>query len=164
MRVGIIGTGTLGAAIAQGLRGHVGISAIQGTTRETAHRNHDMVRASTIVLLCVKPHDARAVLGEIAPALREDHVLISTAAAISIATIRESAGPRARIVRVMPNTPAQVGAAMTVLARDESTCHLALECADAIFSHLGRTLIMDESKMDAATASHSEIARLTSER
>jgi pyrroline-5-carboxylate reductase len=152
MRVGIIGTGTLGSAIAHGLRDHGDVRAIDGTTRKTAHRNQEMVRASNVVLLCVKPHDAHTVLGEIAPSLTREHVLISTAAALTIAEIRESAGPHARIVRVMPNTPAQVGVAMTVLARDESTNAAALANADSLFAHLGRTLVMDESKMDAVTA------------
>jgi pyrroline-5-carboxylate reductase len=152
MRVGIIGTGTLGSGIAHGLRDHLGVSAIDGTTRKTAHRNHDMVRASNVVMLCVKPHDAPAVLGEIALSLSSEHVLISTAAGLSTQAIRESAGPLARVVRVMPNTPAQVSAAMTVLARDESTCPTALSSAESLFAHLGRTLVMDESKMDAVTA------------
>ena len=151
MRIGIIGKGTLGTAIEAGLRDHVDVEAIDGTTRASARRNGELVAASNVVLLCVKPKDAPTALAGIAPALTEEHVLISTAAALPTVTIREHA-PRGRVVRVMPNTPARVGSAMTVLARADDTCASALATADSLFSHLGRTLIMDESKMDAATA------------
>ena len=152
MRIGIIGQGTLGTSIAQGLRAHKGVSTIAGTTRATAHRNADLARSSDVLLLCVKPRDLKAVLGEIAPMLHEKHVLISTAAAVSAGDIHEQSGKRARVVRVMPNTPARVGAAMTVLARNVATCERALKTADSIFGHIGRTLVLDETKMDAVTA------------
>lgn len=151
MRVGIIGQGTLGNAIANGLRDHAAVRTIAGTTRSSAHQNAALVAESSVVLLCVKPMDAPDVLRSIAPVLTDEHVLISTAAALTTAMIRDHA-ERGRLVRAMPNTPARVGAAMTVLARAEHTCPSALETADVLFMHLGRTLVMDETKMDAVTA------------
>jgi pyrroline-5-carboxylate reductase len=151
MRIVIIGQGTLGIAIANGLKTNARVRAIAGTTRATSATNARLVADSDVVLLCVKPHDVPAALAGIVATLRADHVLISAAAAVQTNTIRAHA-PIGRIVRVMPNTPALVGAAMTVLAQNPDTCSRALATANGLFAHLGRTLVMEEAKMDAVTA------------
>ena len=151
MRIGIIGQGTLGTAIANGLGNHARVQGIDGTTRISAANNPSLVASSNVVFLCVKPKDVPAALADIAKALTQEHVLISTAAAVHTKTIRDQA-PFGKIVRVMPNTPARVGAAMTVLAQNDDTCTKALSVAEDLFAHLGRTLVMDETKMDAVTA------------
>jgi pyrroline-5-carboxylate reductase len=152
MRIGIIGRGTLGGAIERGLSGHASVRTIESTTRETAESNPVLVENSDVVLLCVKPHQAPGVLRQIAPSLRPHHVLISAAASVSASAIREDTGNVARVIRAMPNTPAQVGSAMTVFARDAHTNDEALDIAQHLFSAFGRTEVLDEKLMDAVTA------------
>jgi pyrroline-5-carboxylate reductase len=152
MRVGIIGLGTLGGAIARGLQAHTEVGEILGTTSETAYGNGALVERSDVVVLCVKPHDVESVLTSIAPALSREHVLVSAAASVGTDRLRSWSEDRARVVRVMPNTPASVGSAMTVLARTPDTCERALNVTASLFSALGRTAVLDESKMDAVTA------------
>jgi pyrroline-5-carboxylate reductase len=152
MRIGIIGRGTIGAALADGLADHGDVASIGATTRATASCNAALASESDVVVVCVKPRDVESVLRTIAPSLRSEHVLISAAASIATPQLRAWSDDRARVVRVMPNTPARIGSAMTVLARESGTCNDALETARSLFAAFGRTAIMDESRMDAVTA------------
>ena len=152
MNIGIIGRGTIGGALAEGLANHESVTSIDATTSATWRRNAVVADASDVVVICVKPHQVETVVRQIAPALREEQVLISAAASIGTAQLREWSDDVARIVRVMPNTPARIGSAMTVLAREERTCERALETARVLFASFGRTAILDESRMDAVTA------------
>jgi pyrroline-5-carboxylate reductase len=152
MRVGIIGHGTLGGAIAEGLRSSGAVTSIESTTRCTSGKNPSLARASDVVLLCVKPRDVEPALHSIVDELTDHHVLISTAASVGIEELRLWSRKRARVVRAMPNTPASAGEAMTVVARDEQSCDRAIETARRLFSSLGRTIVMNEAQMDAVTA------------
>lgn len=152
MRIAILGCGTLGGAIAAGLRDRPGIDAVERTTRASSSRNAGIVHSSDVVLVCVKPYDVEAVVRSVAAVLRPEHVLVTTAASVAAASVRTWSANRARVVRAMPNTAARAGAAMTVLARDGDTCERALRSAQRVFEAVGRTIVMDESRMDAATA------------
>lgn len=151
MRIGIIGRGTLGGAIARGLSTVDGWS-VGSTTRATSAENRGLVEASDVVVVCVKPHDVEGVVREVAPLLTTDHVIVSTAATVGCEQLRAWTGERGRVVRAMPNMPIGACAAMTVLARERTTCNDALHTAQRLFDALGRTLVMDETKMDAVTA------------
>ena len=126
--------------------------AIDATTRASAAHNLDLVAASDVVVVCVKPRDAADVCVQIAPALRRDQVLVSAVAAVDTASLSTWTAQRTRIIRVMPNTPARVASAMTVLARTTTSNEDALEQTQALFDAFGKTLILDESLMDAVTA------------
>ena len=152
MQVGIIGKGTLGGALAQALDARPHAPAVISTTRASAHENRTLVRESDVVLLCVKPHDVPGVVREIAPVLRADQVLISTAAGVRADQVRAWSDERTRIVRAMPNTPARVGHAMTAIARTPACDTRAIEVACALFDDVGKTVVLDERLMDAVTA------------
>ncbi|HTU71264.1 MAG TPA: pyrroline-5-carboxylate reductase [Candidatus Baltobacteraceae bacterium] len=152
MRIGIIGRGTLGSALERGFERHPHVRAIDGTTRASSARNRDVAEASDVVVVCVKPRDAAEVCTGIAPVLRNDQVLVSAVASVDTAALHCWTGRRTRIVRVMPNTPARVTSAMTVLARTHESCEEALEQTRELFEKCGRTLVLDESLMDAVTA------------
>jgi pyrroline-5-carboxylate reductase len=152
MRIGIIGRGTLGGALQRGFERHPEVKEIDATTRASAFRNRDVAAESDIVVVCVKPKDANDVCTQIAPVLREDHVLISAIAAVDTAMLRAWTADRSPVVRVMPNTPARVAAAMTVLARTKESDDGVLARARSLFDAFGKTLVLDESLMDAVTA------------
>ena len=152
MRIGIIGRGTLGGALVKGFERHPHVREIDSTTRASAGRNCAAVQGSDVVVVCVKPRDAADVCTQIAPALRGDQVLVSAVAAVDTGAIAGWTERRARIVRVMPNTPARVASAMTVLARAHDSNEAALEQTQLLFDGFGRTMVLDESLMDAVTA------------
>jgi pyrroline-5-carboxylate reductase len=152
MRVGIIGRGTLGSALERGFARHPHVRAIEATTRASRARNRDLAEVSDVVVVCVKPRDAADVCTQIAPVLRDEQLLVSAVAAVDTASLSSWTQRRVRIVRVMPNTPARVAAAMTVLARAPESNDDALEQTQQLFEAFGKTLILDEALMDAVTA------------
>ncbi|HET9030965.1 MAG TPA: pyrroline-5-carboxylate reductase dimerization domain-containing protein, partial [Candidatus Aquilonibacter sp.] len=152
MRIGIIGHGTLGGALAHGLAQRPEITSIETTTKRTRSRNADVARDSDVVLLCVKPKDLEEATRSIAPVLTREHVLVSTAASVGAAHVRDWSLRRPRVVRAMPNTPARAGAAMTVIARDAESCGDAVDVTRRLFALVGRALVMEEGAMDAVTA------------
>lgn len=162
MTYGIIGLGTMGSAVAIGLVSagqkvigttHGPASAQAAATRlgiEVGTDNLALVRASDVIVLGVKPYQAREVVQAIAPEL-DGKLLISICAAITTADLRAWSGDRAGVVRAMPNTPALIGAGMTVLCAGAATGRDALASAVELFASVGRTAVLDESLMDAAT-------------
>jgi pyrroline-5-carboxylate reductase len=163
MTYGIIGLGTMGSALASALLADAGRRVI-GTTRNTATAraaatrlgievatdNLALARASDVIVLCVKPYQAREVVKAIAHEVA-GKMLITICASVTTGDIREWSGERAIVVRAMPNTPCLIGAGMTVLSAGASTGSESMEAAVELFSSLGRTAVLDESLMDAAT-------------
>jgi pyrroline-5-carboxylate reductase len=166
-RVGFVGGGNMAEALLRGLLGtglvpaellaatDVRAERTAQLTRQfgiTAHSdNGRLVREADVVILAVKPQIMAAVLVEIAPAVTARHLLISIAAGVSTATIRAGLGKDARIIRVMPNTPALVLQGAAAIARGKDLGPDDLATAEAIFGAVGKVVVLDESLMDAVT-------------
>lgn len=167
IRIAIIGAGNIGTAIASGLResGHV-LSEDITLTRRRAHLLDPMkaqgyiietdncraVKNSQVVIIAVEPRQVDGVLVQIAPELEAGrHTLISVVTGINLCEIRQKIGQGAAIVRAMPNTAIAVRESMTCLASDEEN-DAAIKVARSIFDTVGRTLVIDEEEMNAATA------------
>ncbi|TVQ53976.1 MAG: pyrroline-5-carboxylate reductase [Phycisphaerales bacterium] len=110
----------------------------------------DVVDAEQI-MLAIKPQVMAEVAKTIAP-MPESRPVISIMAGRHSSTIRAALGEHARIVRVMPNTPCQIGAGMSVIALGEGAQPGDEALAEKLFSAIGRCLTMDESHMHAVTA------------
>lgn len=110
----------------------------------------DARRAAT-VLLAVKPQSfaeaARAV-----GALGAGQLAVSVMAGHSSASIRAALGGTVRVVRAMPNTPAQVGMAMTAVAAGSGAGDGDVAEVRRLFGAIGRTVEIPERLMDAAVA------------
>jgi len=104
-----------------------------------------------VVILAVKPQIIEPVLREIAPAVTRRKLLISIAAGVSTARIRAALGKEARLIRVMPNTPALVLEGVTAIAKAEGLEPGDLDIAGEIFSAVGRVVVLGEELMDAVT-------------
>ena len=150
MDIGILGYGTLGRAIAQGLRAHPGVERIATTTRSTGS-NRELASISDVVIVCVKPSQVEAVAREIAQDLRPGALVISAAAAISTESLRRWTGGAHPIVRAMPNMPARIGLGMTALAPGADADASHLELARDLFATLGRVAVVEERLMNAVT-------------
>ncbi len=82
----------------------------------TAEENGVAVAGADVVVMAVKPQQMREALISLAAQLKKNTTLISIAAGVESSTIREHVGrDDIAVVRVMPNTPALVGAGMSVL-------------------------------------------------
>ena len=166
-KVGFLGAGNMGEALIKGLveANLVPAEAIHATDvrlerlREldrqygiqVASDNESLVRQVDIVILAVKPQIMDAVLKEIAPVVTRRKLLISIAAGVSTARIRSGLGQDARLIRVMPNTPALVLEGVTAVAKAADLEPGDLDIAGEIFSAVGRVVTLDESLMDAVT-------------
>jgi pyrroline-5-carboxylate reductase len=104
------------------------------------------------VVVAVKPNGVAAVLEEIRGALGPATVVVSIAAGLSTDSLAAHLAPGQPVVRVMPNTPASVGAGMSVLSPGASATEADLDRAERILSTVGRVLRVPESQQDAVTA------------
>ncbi len=125
MKLGFLGNGNMGYAILKGLtdRGvlspaETGVYDPADAARERAQKlgsqildsEAALVAESEIVLAAVKPQYAKALFEKIGTAMK-GKLLVSIVAGYDVAAIREALGePDVRVLRVMPNTPAMVGA------------------------------------------------------
>src|SRR4029079_18059599 len=76
-----------------------------------------LVAESELIVLAVKPQVMQAVLTEVRAQVTRRQLFVSIAAGIPTARLEHGLGGRVRVVRAMPNTPALVGHAVTVVVR-----------------------------------------------
>ena len=146
-KVGFVGAGNMGEALIKGLLAAslVPAEAIYATDArlerlkeldrqygiQIAADNTELVRHVDVVIMAVKPQIMEPVLKEIAHSVTRRKLLISIAAGVSTAKVRAALGKDARLIRVMPNTPALVLEGVTAIAKAEglepvSYTHLTL--------------------------------------
>jgi pyrroline-5-carboxylate reductase len=111
------------------------------------------VPTADLILICVKPADAAAVLATLKNAgLRRETLLISILAGVSTESLESLLSTDNPVVRAMPNTPAIVGEGMTVICGGKSATAGALARARRIFEAVGKCLAADETHFNAITA------------
>jgi pyrroline-5-carboxylate reductase len=113
-----------------------------------ASSNEELARLADVLVLCVKPGDALAALRALDCTGK---LVISIVAGLTIAALEEAAGAGARVVRVMPNTPALVnkGAAGFSLGHDATLEDAAV--AERIFGSVGNAFQVKEALLDSVT-------------
>ncbi len=127
------------------------LMAEQYGVRTTAE-NLPAVHGANVVILAVKPQQMPKVLAALRGQIQPDQLVCSIAAGVTIATLATGLG-HDRIVRVMPNTPAQIGAGMSVWTATAAVSPTQRDAARAILQTLGREIsVDDESYLDMATA------------
>lgn len=165
-KVGLIGTGNMGRALAKGwcqdssfeLVGYdVNPKQIQKVSEETgleiSHSIQELVLASDYVVLAVKPQQMQDLLGRITPDLQKNQCLLSIAAGIRRETLAQWSGHTCPVVRVMPNTPAMVGAGVFALCYDDKKLSTEQkEFLEGLFRNLGQVQVLREEYFDAFTA------------
>jgi pyrroline-5-carboxylate reductase len=112
----------------------------------------DLCQDCDVLVLAVKPQIMNEALEPVASALPEQTLVISIAAGISIAYLRERLGAKARIVRVMPNTPALVQRGAAGMAFSDTCTPQDQEIAQTIFESVGVAVTVAEPDIDAVTA------------
>ncbi|MFA5008860.1 MAG: pyrroline-5-carboxylate reductase [Candidatus Omnitrophota bacterium] len=157
-KIGIIGCGNMGSAIAKGISSKYQVFVFDKDTGKTkniakvkvAKSISDLINAVGVVILAVKPQDFDSVLNKIRDYVNKK-LVISIAAGISTKYIEKVLG-RARVIRVMPNLPAKIGKGMSCLSKGKFASKTDLNFAEKIFGFIGNTLVLKESMMNAATA------------
>ena len=113
----------------------------------------DLMDDADVIVLAVKPQQLRAVAQGLAERLRPGQLVVSIAAGIRLADLSRWLGGHQRLVRVMPNTPALVGAGVSGVYAPEVIDAAGREQVTAILAATGRVVWVDsEDRIDAITA------------
>jgi pyrroline-5-carboxylate reductase len=169
MTLGIVGAGVMGQTLTRGLlasgliprerlwAGDKSAAACEeaaqalGIPVETGYGNR--VSGADLLLLCVKPGDAAAVMKTLVEGrLRPATLLISILAGVSTARLEALLGTPNPLVRAMPNTACTVGEGMTVVCAGTHASRDHLARARQVFEAVGKCLSADEKHFDAVTA------------
>ena len=105
-----------------------------------------------IIVLAVKPQNYPEVLADIKDSVRDNTVLVTIAAGISIDKVRKGVGKNCPVVRVMPNTPLLLGKGASALCRSENISDEDFDEVYRMFSFSGEAVILPESQMNAVIA------------
>lgn len=124
---------------------------------EVFEKNDDAVEAvrgfeNSTVVLCVKPQRIQQVLQELKGIVQPHQVILSIVAGTKIEKISDELGNE-KIVRTMPNTPAQIGAGITAWTCTEKVSDTERERVRAMLTALGKELFVEtENMIDMATS------------
>lgn len=164
MKIGFIGSGKMASALVHGVtrsgvipREEIFVTDVFAEAAEILAKgagvtalptNSDVAAAADALILCVKPNDAQAALRGLGGVAK---LVISIVAGLPIEALQEAAGPSARIIRVMPNTPALVncGAAAYALGPGATAADAAL--TENVFGAVGKIFAVKENLLDVVT-------------
>jgi len=166
-KIGLLGAGNMADALIRGLlaSGSVSIDQIRASDirRERLEHlakdrgirasvdNRELASWANLLVLSVKPQVIDRVLDDIAGTVREDTLVVSIAAGVPIRSIEARLHTGVHVVRAMPNTAATVLAGATGVAPGAHATDEDVAITKALFDAVGRTVILDESLIDAVT-------------
>ncbi|MGN5732817.1 MULTISPECIES: pyrroline-5-carboxylate reductase [Arthrobacter] len=127
-----------------------GVTAL--ASNEESGANAQAVEGASVVILGVKPVGITALCQEIAGSLESNAVVISVAAAVSLAQLEGALRPGQPVVRSMPNTPLKVGRGVVALSAGSSVDEHHLASAHEIFDGSGVVLDIAEDQQNAVSA------------
>lgn len=164
-KVGIVGLGAMGSAIAEGLieAGVVDHANIYGCDHNASKRDalchainvfetagEVLAQELDVVILCIKPQVLGAFMAANVKALA-GKLVVSIAAGVNLKTL-ESALPSSRVVRVMPNLTLARLCGASAVCKGASATEADLELVHTMFDALGCAFVMREDQLDAEGA------------
>lgn len=167
-KIGFLGAGNMAGALIRGLLSAklyrpqdmivsdvlpAQLNKIKRTYKvEGIKSNREAVRATQTILLAVKPQILAQVLAEIQPEVTKEKLFISIAAGVPLRRLEAGLGGDARVVRVMPNTPALLGKGIAVIVRGGKAKPQDEQLTLTLFRGVGEALaVKDEALMDPVT-------------
>lgn len=166
-KIAILGGGNIGLALVEGLRHSslYDLSSIYITRRKLealkefevmgfkiTNDNKEAVTNSEVIIISVQPQQLNELLSEVSEILDpQKHIIISIVSGASIKQIKNHIGKNIEVIRAMPNTAIAIQESMTCLSSENRNSE-SLKIAEEIFSHVGKTLIINEELMIPATA------------
>jgi pyrroline-5-carboxylate reductase len=165
-KIAIIGGGNLGAAIADGLiqsefsrpvelsitrRNIAPLSRFAERGAMVHSDNKKAVRDSEVIILAVKPYNYSEIINELKSALQpKKHIVVSVITGVWIDDLQKAIGKDVPVIRAMPNTAIAIQQSMTCVAHAGASA-TQVNYITELFDQLGRTVMIDEKLMDAAT-------------
>ncbi len=115
-------------------------------------RPEDCVPEADLVILAVKPQDSPVLFEHIRPLVHPQQVFLSIMAGVRIASIAKGLGVQ-KIIRAMPNLPAQIGMGMTAFTSSDEVTRIELVTVQNLLNTTGKTVyVAREELIDSATA------------
>jgi pyrroline-5-carboxylate reductase len=178
LRVGFFGSGMMATALAKGFvnsglvlaKNVIGSDVTEGALRrfenevgkgevKTTIDNLEVLKQAEVLFISVKPDQVTPLLNEISSHFEPRHLLISIAAGVTLEKLSKSlstslsfSSPPPRIVRVMPNTPALVGASASAFSLPPSpSSEKDAKLVERLLSGVGIAARVDEKLLDAVT-------------
>ncbi len=161
-KIGMIGGGNMGGAIIEGIHKRYNVSVCEQDKKRSGWLKRKykiavgdlttVVKKSHVIILAVKPQNFDQVLKQLQPLLTKDKFVVSIAAGITCRYIEKRLGAKTRVVRTMPNLPAQVGEGITGICAGKAAKNKDLGLVEQLFSCVGATVVVQEKDMDAVTA------------
>ena len=168
MKIAFIGGGNMGEAIISALLNKklagpedISVSDIAEARRDFLKKkygifvtasNKEAVAGKAVVVLAVKPQQMSEAFADIKPVIKSAQLILSIAAGVTINTIKNGLA-HDKIVRSMPNTPAQLGLGMTGWTATGAVTGEQKKLAAKILGAMGKEIYFkDESALDMVTA------------
>jgi pyrroline-5-carboxylate reductase len=167
IKIGFLGAGKMATALAKGfvragLASAQQILASDSSAAALAHFgeqvgakttgfNPDVLKFADVLILSVKPDQILPLCAEIRAGLTDKHVLISIAAGVPLARLEDSLPQGTRLIRVMPNTPALVGASASAYAAGKFALAEDSVLAQKLLAAVGMAFPLKETLLDAVT-------------
>ncbi len=162
MNIGMIGGGNMGEALINGLwkkntifvceQDKAKMKRLTARYKSVASTVEEIANNCSVIILAVKPQDMGVVLDGLKTVIRSKHLVISIAAGITSQYFEKRLGAKTRVVRAMPNMPAQIGHGITALSKGRFATAADLKKAAVLLRSVGRTVVVEENLMDAVTA------------
>jgi len=164
--VGFVGAGKMASALAKGFiqggivsKAKLIASDPVASTRDEFEKlgarstadNNQVFASSQIIVIAVKPGQVSSVLRQASPHIRDHHLIVSIAAGITLAKLEADLPEGTRVVRVMPNTPALVGASASAYALGSFATDRDAATVQRLLSAVGIALEVKEPLLDAVT-------------
>lgn len=163
LKIAVIGAGNMATAIVRGMASavnprHITVSDSDSAKLEkiaeigvnTAENNRTAAENADVVILAVKPNIYPIVLRELSDF--SGKLYITIAPGLSVKYVSDFFGGKARVIRTMPNMPAQINSGMTVFCHDSDISEDDVLIAEEILSCFGYAMELDEKLLDAAVA------------
>ncbi|HMR43984.1 MAG TPA: pyrroline-5-carboxylate reductase [Saprospiraceae bacterium] len=168
MKILVIGGGNMGLTYAQSfLRSHITnkndmmiLEKSPEKAEELSKKDIGTVYATPencleqadLIILAVKPQDAPALFQTLQPEIEPQQVFLSIMAGVKIEAIRRALNI-SKIIRAMPNLPAQIGMGMTAFTSTDEVTRIELVMVQNLLNTTGKTVYVEsEELIDAATA------------
>lgn len=167
MKIGFIGTGNMGSSIIKGILSskfeeneNINIFDLDKDKVNTLVKEYgvnavnsekELAKNCDIIVLSVKPHIIPVVLKNLSENVKKDTIILTIAAGISISVIENALGEDKKVVRTMPNTPAQVLSGMTAVTFNKNIENSEKEIIFNFLNSFGKSVEIEEKLMHAYT-------------
>lgn len=167
MKIGFIGTGNMGSSIIKGILSskfekneNINIfdldkEKVNNLVKEygvnAVNSEKELAKNCDIIVLSVKPHIIPVVLKNLSENVKKDTIILTIAAGISISVIENALGEDKKVVRTMPNTPAQVLSGMTAVTFNKNIENSEKEIIFKLLNSFGKSVEIEEKLMHAYT-------------